>query len=127
MKLSTSEHAELRALHVAQRAQDIYMRQRIAVLAGDVHATHELSAAMQDAFADGALVQLLRTAYSCSSDVTGREFVRVMCEVAHRQAEVEAERQVAAAERAAQQDPDNCRPNKRRLAIWRDWLAGGSG
>lgn len=127
MKLNAAEHAELRAETVAQLGQDIYMAQRLAVLAGDKVATRDLDNALQDHFADGGLAQLLRTAYSCSTEVTGREFVRVVCDVARRLAEAEAERQVDAAERAAQQDPDNCRPNKRRLAIWRDWLAGGSG
>lgn len=128
MKQNVNEIAEVRAEHVAQAARDIYAQQRAAVIAGDATATRELGNAVLDSLAEGGeLAQLMRTSYSCAPDVIGREIERVLCDVARKQANETAEAQVAAAERAASEDPENCRPASRAAALTLDWLRSSSG
>lgn len=102
MRLNAQELAEVRAAHVNNLARDHFVSRRAAVIAGDSIATRDVSNELLEQLANGGeLKGLIVSALNSPAELTGRAFAKAVVAVIQRQAEEDAEAQVAAAEHEA--------------------------
>jgi hypothetical protein len=91
---------------------------RNAVLAGDKPSAKKVCDDFLEFLAnnDQAMETLVRTALSCSHEVTGARLVKLIGDVIQAEAEDQATKQVERMEREEKDDPDNCVPMTRAMA-----------
>lgn len=95
-----------------------FTAERNAITAGAVAETTGTCNSLLDYLANSPdLPGLVRTAFNGSAEVTGRAFINILVDVMRADAEQAAERELAEAERAAHDDPENCRPTTMAQAL----------
>lgn len=102
--------AELTEKHLARR--------RALVRDGDKKTVVDVANDVLDQMAAEHISELVIESQHAARAVIGKKFVNVVTKVLTDHAEADAIREVEALERAAKDDPDNCRPKGRRMVQW---------